>query len=347
MYRIKRLWLEKDPKAYKDWSLLLRETKIDVNEKLDYSAGIYQGDRLIATGSYQRNILKCLSVAEEFQSENLLTQLVIHLLERLREENQTHYFLYTKPSNQAIFQSLGFHEIVKTDQILFMEQGLPTFEDYLEYSSRKKKGDSASGIVMNANPFTKGHQYLVERAAQESPFVYVFVLSEDRSEFSTEDRLEMVKRGVAHLKNVEVLLTGDYLISSATFPTYFLKDQTEAKKASQQAELDALLFKEKIAPALAIQRRFVGDEPYSEVTEIYNETMQKIFGEELTLSILPRIAVEGEIVSATKVRAAYQQNNQELLSRLLPATTYDYLKEQIQSRGEEEWKSSKKLSLGQ
>lgn len=347
MYTIKRLWLDKDSKAYSHWSGLMQAAGLEVNEFLDYTVGIYQKDRLVATGSYQQNILKCLAVAEDYQSDNLLTQLVIHLLERLREEEQTHYFLYTKPSNQQVFQSLGFHEIIKTDQILFMEQGLPTFEDYLDYLTKKKKAGDASGIVMNANPFTKGHQYLVETAAKVSEVVYVFVLSEDRSEFSAKDRLEMVRRGVAHLKNVVVLSTKDYLISSATFPTYFLKDKAETKKATLQAELDALLFKEKIAPTLAIRRRFVGDEPYSKVTEIYNETMQKVFGDELTLSILPRIAVADEIVSATKVRAALQQKNDPLLRTLLPVTTYDYLNEQIQSRGEEEWKSNKKLSLGQ
>lgn len=347
MYKIKRIWLEKDPKAYKDWSTLMQETGLDVDERLDYTVGIYREDRLVATGSYQQNILKCLTVAEDHQSENLLTQLVIHLLERLREDQQTHYFLYTRPKNQLIFQSLGFHEIIKTDQILFMEQGLPTFEEYLEYLAKKKKTGSGSGIVMNANPFTKGHQYLVETAAKTSEVVYVFVLSEDRSEFSTKDRLEMVKRGVAHLSNVVVLLTEDYLVSSATFPTYFLKEKAEAKKAARQAELDARLFKDRIAPVLDIQRRFVGEEPYSKVTDIYNETIKKIFDSELTLSILPRITVAGEIVSATKVRAALQQRDDHLFRSYLPATTYDYLKEQIQSRGEEAWKSNKKLSLGQ
>lgn len=346
MYTIKRLWLEKDPKAYRDWSLLMKESGLDVHEILDYTVGIYHADCLVATGSYQRNILKCLAVAEDYQSENFMTQLVIHLLERLREEEQTHYFLYTKPSNQQIFQSLGFHEIMKTDRILFMEQGLPTFEDYLEYLAKKKKADIGSGIIMNANPFTKGHQYLVETAAKESEIVYVFVLSEDRSEFSTEERVALVKKGLAHLPNVVVLMTENYLISSATFPTYFLKDAAEAETAELQAELDARLFKEKIAPALAIKRRFVGDEPYSKVTAIYNETMQKVFGDELSLSILPRIAAAGEIVSATKVRAALEQDNGNLLRELVPATTYDYLKEQIQSRGEDKWKSSKKLSLG-
>ena len=73
---------------------------------------------------------------------------------------------------------------------------------------------------MNANPFTKGHQYLVEKAAQESPHVYVFVLSEDKSLFSKKHVSQWCKR-VAHLPNVTVLSTEDYLVSSATFPTYF------------------------------------------------------------------------------------------------------------------------------
>jgi len=187
---------------------------------------------------------------------------------------------------------------------------------------------------MNANPFTKGHQYLVECAAKQADQVYLFILSEDRSEFSFSERFEMVKQGIAHVKNVTILPTEDYLISSATFPAYFLKEHATEEAAKAQGTLDALLFKEKIAPILAIESRFVGEEPYSKVTEIYNETLKKVFGESLSLIVLPRKCIKNEVISATKVRKALQEDDVQTLQAYLPASTYNYIKNHKRNRGD-------------
>lgn len=328
MHSVKRLWLTKDKHAYEQWSFLMDKANLNKNEELDYTIGIYRNETLVATGSYYRNILKCLVVCKDVQSENLLTELVQHLINRLREEGIDHYFLYTKPQNAGIFRSLGFQTIIETTDILFMEQGVPNFQSYLSQLKEAKKEGSGCGLVMNANPFTKGHQYLVEAASKQSTQVYVFVLSEDRSEFSSEDRLEMVRQGVAHLSNVTVLKTNDYLISSATFPSYFLKDDAVENVAKIQAKLDAQLFKEKIAPVLDIKTRYVGEEPYSRVTNLYNQSMKEVFGTDLELVILPRVSVHGEIISATKVREALRMHDDKRLIDYLPLTTYNYLKKQ-------------------
>ncbi|MDA9462181.1 Citrate, pro-3S-lyase ligase [Enterococcus mundtii 3F] len=334
MYTIKRLWLKKDAQAYQQWVALIEKADLLMNEKVDYTVGIYQEERLIATGSYEKNILKYLVVDKEFQSENLLTKIVQQLIDQLSEENKRHFFVYTNPSNHPIFQAMGFKEIIATKSILFMEQGTPDFQDYLAMLKSKKKKGIGCGIVMNANPFTKGHQYLVECAAKQADQVYLFVLSEDRSEFSFTDRLEMVKQGVAHVKNVTILPTEDYLISSATFPAYFLKEHATEEAAKAQGTLDALLFKEKIAPLLAIESRFVGEEPYSKVTENYNETLKKVFGESLSLIVLPRKCIKNEVISATKVRKALQEDDVQTLQAYLPASTYNYIKDHKYNRGD-------------
>lgn len=334
MYTIKRLWLKKDAQAYQQWVALIEKADLLMNEKVDYTVGIYQEERLIATGSYEKNILKYLVVDKEFQSENLLTKIVQQLIDQLSEENKRHFFVYTNPSNHPIFQAMGFKEIIATKSILFMEQGTPDFQDYLAMLKSKKKKGIGCGIVMNANPFTKGHQYLVECAAKQADQVYLFVLSEDRSEFSFTDRLEMVKQGVAHVKNVTILPTEDYLISSATFPAYFLKEHATEEAAKAQGTLDALLFKEKIAPILAIESRFVGEEPYSKVTENYNETLKKVFGESLSLIVLPRKCIKNEVISATKVRKALQEDDVQTLQAYLPASTYNYIKDHKYNRGD-------------
>ncbi len=325
LYAVKRLWLKEDKQAYAQWQALLRSSGLQPEADLDDTIGIYDDTVLIAAGSLSGKIIKCVAVREDYRAENLLAQLMTQLLERLYEKDETHCFLYTKLSNKAIFRSLGFREIIADEEVLFMEQGKPDFTDYLGYLKAHKKQGDASAIVMNANPFTKGHQYLVETAARQSPQVYVFVLSEEKSEFSTSDRLAMVRLGVAHLKNVTVLRTEDYLVSSATFPAYFLKDRAPLSIARTQASLDARLFKERIAPVLGISQRFVGEEPHSKVTEVYNQAMAHVFRDDLTLTVIPRLAVGKQIISATAVRRAMTDGDEAVLKDFLPETSYRYL----------------------
>ena len=117
------------------------------------------------------------------------------------------------------------------------------------------------------------------------------------------------------------------MVSSLTFPAYFLKDRAQLNIARVQAHLDATLFKERIAPVLHIKKRFVGEEPYSKVTNIYNEAMKEVFDPELSLTILPRLAIKGEIVSATKVRQALKEHNESLVESFLPDNVFAYLKD--------------------
>lgn len=328
-YTTKRIWLDKDKRGYEDWCRLMEKADLQTEKSLDYTLGIYNGKKLIATGSFAENIIKCVAVCKDYQSENLLTQIITQLIEEMNRNGDFHYFLYTKPERETVFRSLGFKKIVANEEVLFMEQGPDDFSSYLSFLKDNKKEGKGAGIVMNANPFTKGHQYLVETAAEKNEQVYVFVLAEDHSEFSTEDRMKMVIKGVSHLKNVTVFSTKKYLVSQATFPAYFLKDKAELTVAKTQATLDAQIFKEKIAPILDIQIRYVGDEPYSKVTEVYNQAMKEVFGKELTLVILPRKAVDGNVISATKVRKALEKKDEKLLLDFLPKTTYNYLKEKF------------------
>lgn len=320
------MWLDRDKQAYEKWLSLMHRSDLVEGEEVDYTVGIFDGDTLAATGSYHRNIIKYLVVCEPYQAENLLAKILNHLLEQMRSDGYSQFFVYTKPTNAIIFKSLGFKSVIEIDELLFMELGTPNFSHYLELLQGHKQSGRGSAIVMNANPFTKGHQYLVEIAAQSSDQVYVFVLSEDRSEFSTADRMAMVKLGINHLENVTVLPTRDYMVSSATFPSYFLKEKAQMTLAKTQATLDATLFKMRIAPVLDIKTRFVGEEPFSPVTDVYNQAMQTVFADELALKIIPRLAVNDQTISATRVREAIEEQNKSLLLEFLPETTYQYLK---------------------
>ncbi len=179
-------------------------------------------------------------------------------------------------------------------------------------------------IVMNANPFTKGHRYLVECAAEQVEWLYIMVVEEDRSEFAFKDRFEMVRRGVADLNNVCVLRSGKFVISSYTFPDYFSRS-----RAMGGGEKDINIFANLIAPALGIKYRFVGTEPFSKVTDGYNDFMKNMlpkFGIEL-IEIARCEDIEGNIISASEVRRRLEDGEITSISNLVPKTTYMYLLE--------------------
>jgi [citrate (pro-3S)-lyase] ligase len=224
-----------------------------------------------------------------------------------------------------LFAPLGFHPVIRTADVLLMENrrgGLGSFLQGLE-----KPADDAQPIgciVANGNPFTFGHRYLIETAAKECDHLYVFVLSEDRSEFSAHDRMEMVRLGTADLANVTVLPTGPYLISSATFPTYFLKDRDGA--AEVQCRLDIEIFTKHFAPRFGITRRFVGTEPISPMTARYNEALKAYLPQAgIAVREVPRLESGGAPISASRVRQSLA--DPAALETLLPESSLQYLKD--------------------
>ena len=177
-------------------------------------------------------------------------------------------------------------------------------------------------IVMNANPFTLGHQYLAEKAASECDLLHIFVVSEDASLVPFRVRKDLVKKGTAHLNNVVLHDSGPYIISNATFPSYFLKD--EAAVIDGHARLDLAIFA-KISETLGINVRYVGEEPNSQVTGIYNDIMAKSLPDHgIECMIIPRKEADGKVISASTVRQALQNDDYELLKTLVPGTTYEY-----------------------
>lgn len=154
--------------------------------------------------------------------------------------------------------------------------------------------------------------------------LYIFVVEEDKSVFKFEDRIEMVQRGTADLKNVKVLPSGKYIISKETFSQYFEKDNVEQV---DDMDYDVRIFGEVVAKELGISIRFVGEEPFDKVTKKYNETMKKILPEyDIKVVEIPRTTtVDGSIISASAVRKAMREKDERLLHAMLPDTTSAYL----------------------
>lgn len=333
MFPIKRLWIDRDKNVREKWKNLLNVNDLYPDDLVDYTIGIYDGSRLIGTASTYQNIIKFVAICGDYQEHNLLTQLITTLTNYLWDKGETQVFLYTKPESSKYFASLGFKMIVESNSVCLMERGTPTFDDYAKKLEKVKVASNHNGgIVMNANPFTKGHLYLVESALKQCKHLFIFVLSDDSSEFSFDNRFKLVKEGTAHLNNVTVIPSGPYQVSQATFPSYFLKERAEEEVAVHQAELDALLFKNRIASILDIEIRFVGEEPLSRVTEIYNEAMAQTFGDDIKLVIIPRLEADGNVISATHVRKAFKEKDFDLIKSITPPTTYEFLVEKSNLR---------------
>lgn len=306
---------------------LLEREGIRRDGNLDYTCGIFDDNwDLIATGSCFGNTIRCLAVSGEHQGEGLLNQVISHLVEVQLARGNSHLFLYTKPGSVRFMADLGFHEITRVGgSLVFMENRRGGFDRYCDGLSREKRdGQRIAGIVMNANPFTLGHLHLVERAARENDVVHLFILSEEAGPIPFAVRKQLVQQGVRHLENVACHSSGPYLISSATFPSYFLRDSDTAIRA--QAELDLQVF-HKIAQRLGIQRRYVGQEHGSHVTALYNEVMLRELPQMgLECMEIPRLACGGTAISASTVRQAIHDRRLEEIKDWVPESTYAFFK---------------------
>ena len=236
-----------------------------------------------------------------------------------------HLFLYTKGKSSKFFGDLGFYEIARVeDTLVFMENRRDGFGAYLRGLEKTKTEGSSAALVMNANPFTLGHQYLVETAAAACDTLHLFVVSEDASLVPFAVRKRLVAEGVRHLSNVVLHDSGPYIISNATFPSYFLKDETAVIEG--HARLDLAVFT-KIAAALNVTARYVGEEPASQVTGLYNQIMKEQLPKAgIHCIIVPRKQAGGKAISASTVRQCLQNGDWESLKALVPATTLKYFR---------------------
>lgn len=310
----------------RQWEELLTKTGLTPETAPEFTVLIWDGGDLIATGSRDGDLLKYLAVDPTRQGEDLTATVLTHLRQDAFSRGISHLFLYTKPRNRLMLQGLFFYPVAQTREVLLMEDRKDGLKQYVAQLPRDPAASVIGAAVMNCDPFTRGHRYLIETAAKDCDRLYVFVLSEDRGHFPAGDRLALVQAGTADLENVTVVETGPYLISAATFPTYFLPDRDCAGTA--QCRLDIEIFARHIAPALGITRRYVGTEPFSALTDDYN----RILAEQLPLSgiqliQIPRLEQDGAAVSASRVRKLLQTRDWEALQLLVPPTTWKYLRQ--------------------
>ena len=316
----------KNKREIKQLDELLKKEGIERDKNLDYTVGMFDEDyQLAATGSCFQNTLRCMAVDSKHQGEGLMNQIITHLMDYQFSRGFTDLFLYTKCDTAKFFKDLGFYEIARADgKVVFMENRRNGFSSYLEQLKNETLGQGpiTGAVVMNANPFTLGHQYLLEKASAACDHLHVFVVSEDVSLVPFSVRWKLVLDGTRHLTNLSFHHTGNYMISNATFPSYFLKDEETVIRS--HAKLDIQIFL-KIAEALGIGRRFVGEEPFSQVTGLYNEVMKAELAKQgLECIVVPRKENENGAISASKVREMIREHRLDEIKGMVPESTYRY-----------------------
>ena len=319
-------------------------------EEVDLYLAVLDGEgEILAGAGLRRDIIKCIAVSQQARSAGLSVPLVSRLISVAAERGFTNVKVFTKPGNRTVFESLGFRLLAEAPKAILMENGRG-LEDYCRYL----QGHRAAGvIVMNANPFTLGHRFLVEQAdfstrpsglgrndhvsvissgarRAESRNLAVIPVREDASRFPYEERLEMIRRGCDGL--ADVLDGSDYQISSATFPTYFLKNLSEASETQMRLDLD--LFGRHIAPALGATVRFVGSEPADPMTARYNALMKEIlpsYGVRV-VEIKRLKSSNGRFVTASRVRQQLDKGLFSAAKALTPASTWPFLMADLAER---------------
>ena len=320
-------------------------------DDVDYYAALVDEttDEIVAGGGLKGGVIKCVAVADGHKGEAVANQIVSHLIAHANADGHQCVKLFTKPQNRQMFESMSFRLLAEAPKAILMETGIGGIRKYseeLESEKGKVKSEKSNSelhhlnpstpqpimpqsgiIIMNCNPFTLGHRYLIEQAAQQVDTLYILVVREDCSMFGYDERKAMIVRGVAHINNVVVCDGSEYSISATTFPTYFLKSLSDA--SDTQMTLDIDLYRRHIAPALGATVRFVGTEPDDPLTRRYNELMKSMLPD---VREVARLEKNGVAVSASRVRKAIVENHLALAARLVPPTTVPYIVAHLATR---------------
>jgi len=337
MFKIKEVILDNERELLISF---LEEYDFEYEYDITYSILVYDEEKLVATASLANNVMKCFLVIKEYVNQNITNLMFSHLVNYLSQKNIFHYFVYTIPRNEMIFTSLNMKTIVMTMNTVLLEGGdeinnvLTKLKEEYSISDNKK-----AAVIINANPMTLGHLFLIETAAKENEEVVVFVVSEDLSSFPFADRFEIIKKATAHLENVVVLPTLSYLVSKITFPKYFLKEDQLIK--DEQTLIDVLVYKQYYEKIFNIVLRYLGEEPFSFNTDKYNKVLKTYLGSHI--KIIKRKQIGSDIISASLVRKLLKENNLEEIKKYVPKATYEYL---VSEKGQLVIKKIKEHDLG-
>ncbi|MDR3437791.1 [citrate (pro-3S)-lyase] ligase [Telmatospirillum sp.] len=326
-----------DPALQAEIRALLAKCGLDYEDGIDVFVICRPQGRLIACVGLEGNIVKCAAIEPDCRGESLSLKLLGEVVHLAVERGHSHLFLYTAPENQTFFRGCGFYPLVEVPNYVSLMENTPVgIRSYCnKLKTERKEGATIGAIVMNANPFTWGHQYLVAEAAKACDWLHVFVVAEDASRISYRDRYRLVELGIRGIDRVTLHHGSQYMVSRATFPAYFFKEKGMVGHCC--TAVDLLLFRNFIAPALGVTHRYVGTEPFCPTTRKYNEDMKywlqaaETGTPRVTVIEIPRTAVMGSPVSASEVRRLLDARDFDRIEALVPPATLELLYEKYRT----------------
>lgn len=308
-----------------DINQLLEQQRLRYELDIEYLCIVrnHQGEVIGCVGLSGR-ILKCFALKEEYQGAGISRSMITEIILLAFQLQRKSLSIFTNPDKVAIFQSMGFTPLTTLcrHSVLLVNKPEEIIALQAQLTKTKVNGDRIAVIVINANPFTKGHASLIEQAAKECDWIHVFVVREENPPFTFLDRWTMVLEGTKQIGNLTLHQGNDYIISKRTFPSYFLKNIGEVNHL--HAEIDCEIFCKYIAPCLGITHRYVGSEPHCAITRNYNQVMRQILSPEIKVVEVERIVINGTCISASTVRKQLI-NTTSLVTSLLPISTINYL----------------------
>lgn len=306
----------------KDVEKFLEGFDIKYERDVDYTIVALDGDKVVGTGSCAERILKCFAIDPTYQGMGITNTIITRLLDHQYQVGNKHLFIFTKPKSIKIFTDFGFSIVEKTEDVALLDNKIEELNQLLKNIEDQRE---SGAIVVNANPMTKGHLYLINEARKMTDLLHVFMVEEDESTFPYDFRYKIVKEELEKFDDVLVHPGNNYIISKNTFPTYFYKDEKTILKA--YSELDSKIFGRYFARTLNIKKRFVGTEDKDLVTKNYNETMERILPDYgIEVVEIPRASLDDEIISASKVRLFLKERKFEEAYKFLPEATIKALK---------------------
>ena len=292
-------------------------------EALDHYYTVQGADgEILAGAGTAGDIIKCVAVDSSERSSGLTVPLISRVMSEAASRGLTALKVFTKPEYEPVFESLGFHTIAMAPLAVLMENGRG-LEDYCGYLRSLRTPGPCGVAIINANPFTLGHKYLLDTAAARVDTLFVIPVGEEGQQFSYKERCRMISDAAP--KGVRVLDASAYQISAATFPSYFIKDLSDVSETQMRLDLD--LFGRHVAPALGVLVRFIGSEPEDALTAGYNALMRIVlphYG--VSVVEIPRLEEEpGAPVSASSVRKALNAGRFHAAAALTPPSSHPFM----------------------
>ena len=282
---------------------------------------LYEGDSVIMFYIYNsiRDIPN-INLTETIEKYNIPIEWVVdsvyHVNHKVNE-------IYANEIYDAIIPRIVNNKerkLIENNNNIFLDVYFDEFFNDLDVDSFEKIGS----IIMNCNPFTYGHRYLIEKAASMVDLLIVFVVSEDLSVFTFNERLAMIVNNTKDLPNVMVVPDGNLILSKTNFPEYFIKKVDQDVDNNIKNSLET--FVKEIAPRLNIKYRFVGEEPTDKVTKKYNKIMKELLPKyNIELIEIPRKKTGNKVISASYVRKLLKNNKIKELDNYLPEKTKEII----------------------